>query len=199
VKLANVVLAGLVMLSLGACAGTPESAEAPTSAAPSVTSTPTVPETPTATPTPTPTETAADASSATCDNLLDADTITALTDAGSEFSDNDKADTYPFSAFLEYGGISCVWGASLTVTTAYTYGPISEEKAAAQQKKLKKMASKSGSNENGGTYYEVPGGEAGKEDAEIYVFSPKGYWAWGFDNGGGQVIEEVVANAPVFY
>jgi len=202
-----IVVPILAVLVLAGCAGpTDDAATSPAAPASTPASASTQTVTPSATPAPTaapssatPTEGPADASSATCDNLLDPATIEKFEASGAALSDNKKEDTYPFGDFAKYGGVVCVWGAKLNVTTAFAYGPITDEQAAKQQKKLDKTASKTGPNENGGTYYEVPGGEAGEADSQIFVFSPKGYWAWSFDNGGGAVIEEVVANAPVFY
>jgi hypothetical protein len=201
-RLATITVSAAVLVMLSGCAGTADDTGVPVASdSPSTSAAPTEPSSPSASATPTaaPESEPADASSATCDNLLDPATIEKFTANGAEFSDNDKSDAPPFSDFVDYGGISCVWGASLNVTTAYAYGPITDAQSAKQQKQLKKDATKSGPNENGGTYYELANGEANEPDSMVFVFSPKGYWAMSFDNGGGPVIEEVVANAPVFY
>ena len=153
-----------------------------------------------------PTDEPAAPAAATCENLLDEETVAKGEGEGgsiSEFAADDAEDGGALKDFIEYGGIACRFGVDKTDSPVlYAYGPITAEQAKKQKAHLDKSNTESGTNENGGTYY------GAADDSEIYVFSPKGYWAYQYNNGFGNVInpdsvsatiEEVVANAPAFY
>jgi len=199
----RIVLIPLLVLALAGCAD----ANAPEeSSAPAETSAPsTTPSEAPATSAP-PTEQPAEPEAATCENLLDPETVKKGEAEGgsiSEFTAEEAEDGGALKKFIEYGGVACRFGVDQTDSPVlYAYGPITAEQAKNQKAHLDKGEIESGTNENGGTYYGAP------DDSEIYVFSPKGYWAYQYNNGFGNVInpdsvsatiEEVVANAPAFY
>jgi hypothetical protein len=116
------------------------------------------------------------------------------------FTAEEAEDGGVLAKFIDYGGVACWFGPKQSDSPVlYGYGPITDAQAKKQMAHLDKLDTPTGTNENGGTYY----GNAG--DTEIYVFSPKGYWAYQYNNGfgtqldNGDTIEEVVANAPAFY
>jgi len=148
---------------------------------------------------PTPTEAPAEA---TCENLLDPETVQkgeSLEGNISQFSASDAEDGGTLKKFLDYGGIACDFAPDQSDSPVlYAYGPITAEQARKEMAHLDELDLPTGENEHGGTYY----GNSG--DTEIYVFSPAGYWAYQYNNGFGtelgvDAVEEVVANAPAFY
>lgn len=138
----------------------------------------------------------------TCESLLEQATVKKGTAAGgviSEFTAQQASNGGTLAKFIEYGGIACDFGPKQSDSPVlYGYGPISEAKAENEMAHLANLGLPTGTNEHGGTFF----GRAG--DQEIFVFSPKGYWAYQYNNGFGtqlgiDAIEEVVANAPTFY
>lgn len=199
----RLVLIPVLILALAGCGGNsaPQQSSAPvetttTSAVPSAT-----PET-SASPTALPAEPEA----ATCESLLDPETVKKGEAEGgsiSEFTAEEAEDGGALKKFIAYGGIACRFGQDQADNPVlFAYGPITEAQAEKEKAHLDKVGGETGTNENGGTYY------GAADDTEVYVFSPAGYWAYQYNNGFGNVInpdsvsetiEEVVANAPAFY
>jgi hypothetical protein len=101
-------------------------------------------------------------------------------------------------------GIACQWGKSASgFSTIFAWGPIAPDQAKKQEAALESKASDSGKNEHGGTYYTLTQQSADGANqggnSTVYVFSPKGYWALSQNLGVGDVIDQVVENAPEFY
>jgi hypothetical protein len=193
------VLVPVLVLALAGCAATESSESEPAKPSASESTATSAPTTTPSEVTPTPSATAEQVS---CEDLLDPATVTAgEADKGniSRFTDADIEDGAALKKFVEYGGIACSFGQdNADNPLLYGYGPISDAQATKEIAHLKKVNKVSGTNEHGGTYFGEDGGQ------EIYVFSPKGYWAYQYNAGFGtqfkdDAIEEIVANAPAFY
>lgn len=138
--------------------------------------------------------------SATCANLLDASTIArlesrGLKDGSAEFSEKIAAAPHQgLHRFLAYGGMVCSWGGGNTNTLGYGYGPITSRQADEAQKAIEAYGSRyvkiKKTVKDGITYYEYNDGALTK-----YAFC-HGYWVSMFDNGGGDVLAQLIANAP---
>lgn len=141
---------------------------------------------------------------ATCNNLLDAETIAALDDAGLE-DDSAEYTNKVFTArdtqlidFLDYGGMLCAWGpvGAQYISLAYAFGPISDEQAAGErQSAVDDGATLSHDGEF--DIYTYPGFEdMGNVQPGSLVFGD-GVWAMSMDQSSGiPVIDDIIRNAP---
>lgn len=195
-----VLAAIVVVLALSGCAGstgTPDVAApttAPTAAAPTATPTPTPTASESETPSAPP---SASAASADCTNLLDDETVQDYTAQGLGPSGSDwkkkvlkeaKDDAkIGLAAFDKYGGIFCGWSDAYENRTIFGYGPITK----AQQADAIAALSEAGYSKKSGSF------EKYTDDGAEYAFGD-GYWAFQYDNGAGEILNEIVANAPVF-
>jgi hypothetical protein len=157
----------------------------------------------TPTPEPTPSEMAAASvvpysGEATCANLIDPSTLTEFTQnnaslTGADWSEKivgELLDNPQFgvdlATFTLYGGISCGWGNGYENFTMYGYGPITD---------AQKTAAIASLEERGFTLK----GDRYEADEEWGTFSfGTGNWAGAFVNGGDNLLDEVVANAPAW-
>ncbi|MDM4763758.1 hypothetical protein QT381_12140 [Galbitalea sp. SE-J8] len=132
-----------------------------------------------------------------CSALLDEATVQKLRDAkevegGAEYQKKVAAEQGSFlGEFVNTGGVACAWGDGYEAGLLYGYGPITAEAAAAKQTELVRLGSVvvEGSNY---VRYTHPDGYPGG-----YAFG-NGYWAYALDNGFGDVLDQIVSNAPRF-
>lgn len=132
-----------------------------------------------------------------CASFLDEATVDALLEEGLvpasvDYQDKISEDTGPMGRFVLSGGIACGWkdpGGSLSVL--YAYGPLSADQTVTEKERIVKKGSvpSEGSTYDRYTHYDgYPGG---------FAFGD-GVWAYALDNGGGDMLDQVVANAPKF-
>ncbi|MDM4763509.1 hypothetical protein QT381_10855 [Galbitalea sp. SE-J8] len=135
-----------------------------------------------------------------CTSLLDAKTVETYrgygwTAWGSEFEKKIVAESsdVPTSVarFVKRGGVICAWGLENDEAgVLFAYGPISAQDAEAEKKSLIEQGSKPV--DAAFERYTHPDGYDGG-----YAFGD-GYWAYVLDNGGGDVLSQLVANAHRF-
>ncbi|MDM4763145.1 hypothetical protein QT381_09000 [Galbitalea sp. SE-J8] len=166
-------------------------------------------ETRTPEPSPTPAITQTYSGDATCTNLIDAETYKSLKSKGyidisNAYADKTRSDPDgDLFTFLEYGGLVCAWAAedSQDVSLVYAYGPISSEGRDRMTSKLERAdylhEEKSGSSVLF-TYASGGGSLANGQGAGGGYALGEGYWALSLDNGGGNVLKEIIKNAPAF-
>lgn len=157
------------------------------------------------TPTPAPSMFPAYDGEATCANLLDARTISDL-DARGDIDRSEAAkagiegDTQsPLFNFLKYGGLVCAWGPDAEGTpnsVFYAYGPISTEDREVLQLDISTNAADWGytASESEGLLFFRNESNEGQDDGG-FAFGP-GFWAFSLDGGGGDVLDQIVKNAP---
>ncbi|MDM4763752.1 hypothetical protein QT381_12110 [Galbitalea sp. SE-J8] len=132
-----------------------------------------------------------------CAELLDADTVAefreqGLVPASADYPAKVAEESYPIGYFVKYGGLACGFkpeGGDLAV--AHAYGPISDADADDWRNKLLRRGSELVEDSPYERYTDYDGYGGG------FAFGD-GYWAYTLDNGGGDVLDEVVANAPEF-
>lgn len=157
------------------------------------------------TPTPTPSMFPAYDGTATCANLLDARTISDL-DARGDIDRSEAAEAgiegdtqSPLFNFLKYGGLVCAWGPDAEGTpnsVFYAYGPISTEDSKVLQLDISTNAASWGytASESEGLLFFRNESNEGQGDGG-FAFGP-GFWAFSLDGGGGDVLNQIVRNAP---
>ena len=135
---------------------------------------------------------------ATCTNLLDASTVAEYeandwVGRGDAFTQNIiDAPDQEIRGFLENGGIACAWGRPTQDegVSMFGYGPITPEQADVQRQKFIERGLVRTAYQGGETWTAIDGNHYG-----TWVFGD-GYWAMGSESQLGNVIDEVIANAP---
>jgi hypothetical protein len=170
----------------------------------------TPPPTPDPSLTPTPTHSAtASADDATCESLAGPATIAKLTANNYVPFDANEANTTADPGFMrvdDYGGLLCEYAIPHSDGYAYWgYGPITAEQAEFEKQQLRDLVAadhtltlETGTNKHGGWYAILGGANGPSHVVEVYVISPRGYWAFSLSETTPD-IQDVVANAPVFY
>jgi hypothetical protein len=156
---------------------------------------PTPSSTPTATSTP---STAVPSGAATCESLLDPTTVTMLKSAGEVVTDDaytqkvvDEASgstRVGLATFVNYGGLICGWGGAMENSFMYGYGPITSDQSAAA---VAQLVERKFTKANGWPY------DRYEDGPQAFAFTD-GYWAYSYNNGGGDKLDEVTGNAPGF-
>lgn len=198
------LLAVALILALAGCAGRVSAPETPT-VAPSETPIAAESPAPTATaPTATPTAEPAVAytGAATCLNLLEDSTVDAFVAQNASVTDYRYAEKIALEArnsaqthvglatFALTGGIVCGWGGGYEFDTMYAYGPLSNDLLNQVLPDLKEQG-----------YQPVADAPYERLDIEngfgSFAFG-NGVWAMSGVNGGPDLLDEVVANAPAW-
>ncbi|MDM4762627.1 hypothetical protein QT381_06370 [Galbitalea sp. SE-J8] len=132
-----------------------------------------------------------------CNGLLDAKTRSVYAAEGlsltsDAYEEKVAAEDGPMGEFVRLGGLACGWGeAGGELLALYAYGPITDDQAAQNREVIIAKGSESMSDgwyERFTHYDGYPGG---------FAFG-NGNWAYALDNGGGDLLDQVVANAPKF-
>lgn len=158
--------------------------------------TPASPTPPTATSAPSPTPSAA--AGATCENLLNPETLAALLSSGqsltppADFGARMQAEGHVIGMFADNGGVVCQWSpaGSLEANEVYGFSRISAAQAAAQQARLAGEGLTT-STHNGGT---ILSDLTGNENVIFEYLFIDGYWFCAINVAR---LSEIVANAPL--
>ncbi|MFT4122463.1 MAG: hypothetical protein QM635_01365 [Microbacteriaceae bacterium] len=135
-----------------------------------------------------------------CTSLLDAETVAAYqangwhewgADYERKIVAESGSDSHSVARFVGYGGVLCAWGTDDDGVEVFAYGPLTEDEAAIERANIAEQGSARVESSAYERYTEPQGWPGG------YAFG-NGYWAYSAGNGGGDVLDEIVGNAPAF-